>query len=198
MKPKSLSPLLVLTSLVALAVALPGCMTSKQVTPASPASTNQFGVVTPASPAVTNTVVNQGNLALDCMVLQGATTLAVSVVAAKDPQIVPSLQLAAQGLMALAQGANVTNTSAQIVFALGGQSTVAEMQAVTALVSEANTLRLYLLGKYGSTAGVQIGLALDGALANGFAAGLLSPPLQSISVTVAKPPVAPAPTPPPK
>ena len=172
--------------------AVAGCMTTKQITPAAPASTNATtGVVTAATPAVTNTVVNQANLALDCMVLQGATTLAVSVVAAKDPSVVPALQLAAQGLTGIAAGLNTTNTSAEIVSALGGASTVAETAAVTALVSEANTLRLYLVGKYGATVAGQIGLAIDAALANGFTAGLLGQPLTTIKATVAKPAVAP-------
>ncbi len=174
MQPKSLIGLLITaTALAAIALA---CVTSKVISPATPASTNAHGVVIAAAAATTNIVVNQANLAVDCLVLQVSTAMAVSLAAEKEPAAVPALQVTSQVLSAIASGANTTNTSAQIIALLGGTSSAPEFAAVAALVAESNSLRTALLAKYGSTVAVQIGTAIDSALATGFSDGLANPP----------------------
>ena len=150
-----------------------GCVTDKK-TVVTPATTNALGVVTGP---VTNTVttVNTNNLLLDASVLQGATAVAVSVVAQKDPSAVPALRDASVALNGILNGAN-PQTTGQVLGLLGSNSNATLAAEIGPLIGTVSALEQTLLNKYGSGVSGQITLALTKAVAAGFVAGLAGQP----------------------
>lgn len=132
-----------------------GCMTSKVAGPNG----------------TTVTVVNTNNLALDASVFQGAVAISVSLLAQKDPSVVPPLRSAHVALDGILNGANQMTTQ-EVLNMLKAAGNPALSAEVTSLVQTASALEQTLLMKYGAEVGGQIGLALVKAADAGIVIGL--------------------------
>lgn len=161
----------ILCATLILATAMPfilentGCTSTSTVTE----STNSAGVVT----SVTNTIttVNEAALLLDTSILQGATAIAVSTIVQKDPSAVPALKQAETALGEVLGGAT-TNSTQQILTALGQGSNATLTAEIAPLVGTISGLEQTLLQKYGATVSGEITIAIAKAVTSGFAVGL--------------------------
>jgi hypothetical protein len=147
-------------ALVATSLIFVGCLTSKTTT-----TNPTTGTVT------TNTVVNQANLLLDTSILQGATSIAVSVAVQKDPSVVPALQNVQVALTGILNGAN-TNTTSQVLAVLGKSSNPTLVTEITPLINTVSGLEQSLLAKYGTNVSGTITLAIAKAVDAGLIASL--------------------------
>jgi hypothetical protein len=143
-----------------LLTSLTGCLTSKNVT------TNPDGTLT------TNTVVNTGQLTIDCAVVQLNTAIGVSFAVQKDPAIIPTLKDVSAALDGILHGAT-TNSANQILALVdkGNKNPVISAN-IGPVVQQASDLEQQLVKKYGATASGQIVIAVATAFNAGLTAGL--------------------------
>lgn len=149
-----------------LAAAWGGCLTSQE-TVLSPAGTNAQGTVSYATNVVT--VVNTNALAVDCLAIQTATSLAVAAAEAEDPALAPALADARIALGGLLNGAN-SNSVPEILGAVG-TTNAAFASVVGPLVADASALEQTLKSKYGASISGQIVIAILQAVAQGLGVG---------------------------
>ena len=147
------------------AAAWSGCLTSQE-TVLTPAGTNAHGTVSYATNVVT--VVNTNALAVDCLAIQTATSLAVAAAEAEDPALAPALADARTALGGLLNGAN-TNSVPAILGAVG-TTNAAFATVLGPLVAEASALEQNLKSKYGASTTGQIVIAIVQAIAQGLGA----------------------------
>lgn len=148
------------------AVTLVGCATARKNT----ITNNPDGTVT----TNTTVVVNEVNLALDCVVAQGATAIAVNVVLVQskhDPGVVQALKNAKTALDGILNGAN-QQTTQQVLDILKTNGNASLQQQVTQLVDTVSKLEQVLLQKYGVTVAGEITTSLLRAIDAGLAVGL--------------------------
>lgn len=151
-------------------LALTGCLTSKKSTVKETQTTNASGVV--STTFATNSVitVNQAALDLEAGVLQGVTSLAVTITLQKDPAALEPIQDAQTALSGLINGAT-TNSISQIMEVAGAKNATLQTE-LAPLVQQASELEQQLIGKYGATIAGEISLAQAKALNLGITAAL--------------------------
>lgn len=150
-------------SLPIVALALTGCLLSKKTTVTGNAATG----------FTTNTVVvvNEANLALDSVILQGATSIAVAPLVSKYPNLVQPLRDAHVALDGIINGGN-TNTSQQVIAMLKAQNNPALTEQINLLMQNVSKVEQDLLAKYGVTAAGEITISLARAIDAGLVIGL--------------------------
>lgn len=153
--------------LAATAVLATGCATSHKVTITQDPTSGAFSTNT-------TVVVNEVNLALDCVAAQGATAIAVNVVLVQtkhDPNVVQALKNAKIAMDGILNGSN-QQTTAQVLALLKAQGNQALTDQVTQLVDTVSKLEQGLLQKYGTTVAGEISLSLLKAVDAGLTIGL--------------------------
>lgn len=148
------------------AVFVSGCVIGHKTSVA----TNPNGTFT------TNTVaiVNEANLSLDCVAIQGATAIAVNAVRVQtknDPNVLNAIKNAKVALDGILTGAN-QQTTAQVMDILKSQGNPALQQQVASLVQTVSALEQSLLQKYGTTVAGEITLSILKSIDAGLAIGL--------------------------
>lgn len=122
----------------------------------------------------TTAVVNESNLALDCVAVQGATAIAVNVVLVQtkhDAGVIESLKNAKLALDGILLGSN-QQTTQQVLELLKANGNPALQQQLTQLIDTASKLEQGLIQKYGVTVAGEIALSILKSIDAGLAIGL--------------------------
>lgn len=144
---------------------LPGCV-EPQVNANQAETTNAAGQVTTNTSFTTNYVVNETVLGADCLALESATTLGMSIAIQKDPALKPYFAQAVEIGQGVLSGVP-TNAAAQIAARLGEINNPVVVASVANTLNSASKLEQGLLAKYGTNNAVIIGTAVGNAFIAG-------------------------------